>query len=70
MLINRDKLLGKLRENRLTQDEYAKSLNLTPTGFRNKLGGRQFKENEIARILSDFGTDIFLDYRVEKKDTN
>lgn len=66
MLINRDKLLGCLKEYHYTQSNYAERLKLTPTGFKNKLKGRDFKEAEIERMIEDFGIQIFLTKPVAK----
>lgn len=69
LYINRDKLLGCLKENHYTQSDYAKKLHISTTSFTLKLKGRQFTESEVFQIFSDFGSTIFLDTLVSKTET-
>ena len=55
LLLNRWKLLMLRKENKLTQEEMAKSLGITSVSYRSKENGKkQFTENEIVKILNMF----------------
>lgn len=54
-MLNRWKLLMLRKENKITQDEMAKLLNISSVSYRAKESGkREFTEREIEKILHTF----------------
>ena len=52
-MYNYNKLLGAIRENRITQDELAEAVGISGTSLRSKLKGTtQFKADEIQNIMA------------------
>jgi hypothetical protein len=45
-----NKLKGKLKEYSFNYDNFSKVMGLSKTAFTNKINGKGFKDNEIAKI--------------------
>lgn len=61
--MNRNKIIGKRKENRMTQAEIAKVLGISEASYREKeKGNRQFTESEIEKmsILLKVSIDYFF----------
>ena len=59
-MVNENKLYGKIRENRLTIDEFCRMSGFTPPTFRAKLKSGKFYVTEIesmAKVLHLSATD-------------
>ncbi len=53
------KLLGRLREKKITQSELAGRLGISETSLNHKLKSKtQFKQNEMIRVLEIVNVDI------------
>jgi transcriptional regulator with XRE-family HTH domain len=53
------KLLGRLREKKITQSELAEKLGISETSLNHKLKSKtQFKQNEMLRVLEIVNIDI------------
>lgn len=61
-----NKLKGKLKEYSFNYDNFSKVMGLSKTAFTNKINGKGFKDNEIAKIkkilnlTNDEVVEIFL----------
>lgn len=59
-MIDRDELRACMARKKLTQEDTARSINISTTAFRLKLiGKREFTEKEIKLLVDLFGNSIF-----------
>ena len=61
-LVNRDKIRGLLAENKITQNDLAKELDITAQALSNKLNSYvDFTEHETYSLYKKWGAIIFLE---------
>lgn len=50
-MVNTDKLQGLMKERRMSSEETAKAIGITPTTFYRRLKAKMFKSNEIKALI-------------------
>lgn len=62
MLINRDELKAQTIRNHYSREQMSNVLGISLRAYNDKLNGkREFKESEVYKLVSMFGTSIFFD---------